>query len=104
MAKDLKTNAENKMFPVKLLYNYMPQGEYSKLGWQKPAVERKNAAGQTILLEPARFVEGEIAPAPYPGVGFAGKVWKGSVIGLPREEAIALVDSKRADRADAFPA
>jgi hypothetical protein len=102
MAKDLK--AENKMFPVKLLYNYMPQGEYSKLGWQKPAVERKNAAGQTIVVEPARFVEGETAPAPYPGVGSAGKVWKGSVIGLPREEAIALVDSKRAERADAFPA
>lgn len=93
-----------KMFPVKLLYNYRPFGEFTPVGWHKPAVEKKNAAGQMIIVEPAEFVEGEIKPAPYPGVGFPGKVWAGSVIGLPRDEAIVLINSRRAERADAIPA
>lgn len=93
-----------KMFPVKLLYNYQPFGAFEAIGWHKPAVEKKNAAGQMIVVEPAAFIEGEIKPAPYPGVGFPGKVWAGSTIGLPREEAIKLINSRRAERADAIPA
>lgn len=92
-----------KMFPVKLAYNYQPAGAYEAIGWEKPAVEKKNAAGQIVVVEKAEFIKGEIAPPPYPGVGFPGKVWKGSTIGLPRDEAMALVNAKKAERADAFP-
>lgn len=90
--------------PVKLLYNYVPRGEYDIVGWHKPAIERKNAAGQMIVVEPAKFIEKEPAPPPYPGVGYPNKIWKETVIALPREEAIGLVQTKRAERADAFPA
>jgi len=93
-----------KMFPVKLSYNYRPQGDYKAVGWHKPAVEKKNAAGQMIVVEPAEFITGEVKPAPVPGVGFEHKIWAGSVIELPLGEARELIKSRRAERADDIPA
>jgi len=91
-----------KMFPVKLVKNYRPRNDYKVVG------------------EP-------VAP-PYPGVGGEDKLWAGTVVELPPEEAKALIENvavsmvsrkdemgrpirekvslKRplAERADAFPA
>lgn len=75
------------MAGMKLLKHYRPMGEYEIVGWHKPAViEKKN--GTDVIVEPAEFVKGETAPPPMPGVGgMSPKVWAGTVIKLPVEEA-----------------
>lgn len=98
------TGAASQMFPVLLNKNYVPRGKYEIVGYLKEAVKRKNAAGQMIVVEPEEFVEGEMKPAPHPGVGFKDKVWAGTHIKLPIDEAKALVAKKIADRADAIAA
>ena len=91
-----------KMFPVHLLKNYRPKGDYEVVGYQRAAVEKKNPAGVMEVVEPARFVEGEKKPSPFPGAGFENKIWAGTRIMLPIDEARALCDGKRAERADAI--
>lgn len=93
-----------KMFPVILKKNYVPRGEYEIVGWLKPKVERKDSAGKMIMVEPEKFMAGEMVPPPYPGVGFDGKIWAGTTISLPLNEAKALVEKKLAERADAIAA
>lgn len=92
------------LFPVHLLKNYVPKGLFEIVGHHKAAVEKKNAAGQMIVVEPARFVEGEQRPAPYPGAGFSDKIWSGTVLRLPIDEAKALIGKRLAERADELPA
>jgi len=75
------------MIPMKLERNYQPGGTYEVVGYHKAEVKRKDAVGREIIVEPERFIEGEMAPAPYPGVGFDGKVWASTVIRLPEDEA-----------------
>jgi len=56
-----------KMFPVRLLKNYRPRGKYEIVGK---------------------------APQPqYPGVGTEGKLWEGTIVKLPLDEARALLDN-----------
>ena len=55
------------MFPVRLLKNYMPNGEYEVI---------------------------EAAEAPFSGVHQERKQWAGTVIKLPRAEAIGLIEKK----------
>ena len=71
---------------MELLRNYVPINLLSIIGWNKPAVTKKNAAGQMVEVEPAAFVEGP-KPAPYPGAGFPNKVWAGTIIEVPEGEA-----------------
>jgi hypothetical protein len=54
-------------------------------------------------VQEAKFIEGEMAPPPYPGVGFLTKVWADTVLKLPMEEAKRLVSKNLASRADALP-
>jgi len=96
--------SEQKLFPVVLSKHYHPQGEYKIIGYLKPRVERKDAAGKMITVEPEKFIEGEQHPAPYPGTGFPDKIWAGTHIGLPIDEAKAVVSKKIADRADVIAA
>lgn len=56
-----------KMFPVRLLKNYKPAGNYE--------------------------IVGEMAPAPRPGLDFPGKIWAGTVVKLPAPEAVALMEN-----------
>lgn len=97
-----KTDAEQ-MFPVLLAKNYQPAGAYEVVGWHKPAVSRKNPVGQWVEVEKAEFIRGEMKPAERPGTGFAGKVWAGTVIKLPIEEAKTIIGKRIAERADALP-
>lgn len=109
---DKMSPPEVKMFPVLLTKNYVPKGDYEIVGYLKEAVKVKNAAGQLIISEPEEFIEGVMKPHQSPGVGFAefydrdgkkilnAKIWAGTQIKLPIDEAKALVAKKIAERAD----
>lgn len=96
--------AKAERFPVKLLKNFRPKGEFEIVGYQKPAVRVKNAAGQMIEVEPAEFLTGVGAPAPYAGSGYEDKIWAETVVKLDIEEAKRAISLKIAERADALPA
>ena len=106
---------ETKLFPVILNKNYVPQGHYEIVGYLKEAVKVKNAAGQMVITEPEEFVEGVMKPHQSPGVGYGemtmkdgskvnAKIWAGTHIKLPLDEAKLLVAKKIAERADAIAA
>lgn len=94
-----------KLFPVKLLKNYRPASSegYEIVGYHRPEKAAKDAAGRVVILEEAGFIEGEMAPPPFPGVGFDNKIWAETVLKLPIEEAKRLVGKNLAARADAIP-
>ena len=87
----ITTPAPVKMVPVRLLKNYRPRRDdgFEIVGYDAPAKIRKNAAGVKEVVEPARFVAGELPPPVKPGTGFASKLWAGAVIKLPVDEAKA---------------
>lgn len=91
-----------KMFPVKLLKNYHPAGKFEIVGYQRPEIKQKDSAGRVSVVQESAFIEGEMAPPPFPGVGFDTKVWAETVIKLPVEEAKRLVGKNLAARADAI--
>lgn len=104
-----------KLFPVVLTKNYVPMGDYEIVGYLKAAVKRKDAAGTERIIEREEFIEGEMKPHNSPGVGFGeyidekgrktnAKIWAGTTIKLPIEEAKSLVAKKIAERADAIAA
>lgn len=104
-----------KLFPVVLNKNYVPTGAYEIVGYLKEAVKRKDAAGNWRVVEPEEFIEGEMKPHNSPGVGFGemvmkdgskvnAKIWAGTTIKLPVDEAKNLVTKKLAERADAIAA
>ncbi len=93
-----------KLFPVVLSRNYQPSGEYEIVGYLKEAVKRKDAAGNWRVVEKEEFVEGEMKPHVSPGVGYAGKIWAGTTIRLPVDEAKRAVSLKIAERADVIAA
>lgn len=100
-SKDAKEPA--KLFPVRLLKNYRPAGEHEIVGYHRPEIKHKDSAGRMIVMQEAAFIEGEMAPAPFPGVGFETKIWADTVLKLPTDEAKRLVGNNLAVRADAFP-
>jgi hypothetical protein len=89
-----------KLFPVLLTKHYAPQGKYEIVGYLKEQVTAKDAGGNVKIIEPEEFVEGVMKPAPSPGVGFPGKIWAGTTIKLPPDEAKFCVAKKIAERAD----
>lgn len=95
---------DTKMFPVLLIKNYVPRGEYEIVGYLKEAVKRKDAAGNWRIVEREEFIKGEMKPHQSPGVGYAGKIWAGTQVRLPVDEAKQVVAKKIAERADAIAA
>lgn len=95
-----ETKQTEQMFPVVLNKNYAPRGDYKIVGYLKPQVTRKDSAGNIIVIEPEEFIKGEMKPAPYPGVGLDGKIWAGTHIRLPLDEAKNILAKKIAERAD----
>lgn len=87
-----------KMVAVKLLKNYVPMGHYEIVGHNQPEIKAKDAAGREVIKQEAAFIKGEMAPPPYPGVGYAGKIWAETTIRLPEAEARRLYDSRLAER------
>jgi hypothetical protein len=91
-----------KMVTVKLERNYVPLGELDAEGkptgvpnhvvtgyWQDE-IKRKNPMGQEVIIQPLAFIENQPKPPPQPGVGQADKLWAGTVVKLPVEEAKTL--------------
>ena len=104
MSTETAAPQPSKMFPVLLTKNYVPKGSYEIVGYLKEAVKVKDAAGTWKIVEPEEFVEGEMKPHAMPGVGFDGKIWAGTHIKLPVDEAKSLVAKKLAERADVIAA
>lgn len=111
MASEQSTAAPEKLFPVLLSKNYVPIGNYEIVGYLKEAVKQKDAAGNLRIVEPEEFIEGEVKPHHSPGVGYGAmvmkdgktvnaKIWAGTQIKLPMEEAKRLISRKLAERAD----
>lgn len=99
-----EATAAQKLFPVLLNKNYAPGGQYEIVGYLKEAVKRKDAAGNWKIVEKEEFIKGEMKPPLSPGVGYDGKVWAGTHIKLPVDEAKTVVAKKIAERADAISA
>lgn len=97
---------EQKLFPVILKKNYQPleTTKYEIVGYLKPKVERKDSAGKMLQVEPEKFIEGEMHPPPLPGTGFPNKIWAGTHVKLPVEDAKWLVSKGLAERADVIAA
>ena len=104
-----------KLFPVVLQKNYVPAGAYEIVGYLKEAVKRKDAAGNWKTIEPEEFIEGVMKPHQSPGVGFGemimkdgskvnAKIWAGTTIKVPVDEAKRAVSLKIAERADELAA
>ncbi|SDG34638.1 hypothetical protein [Pelagibacterium luteolum] len=87
-----------KLVPMLLKRNYVPMGHFDIVGHHRKEVTEKNASGQIIVKSPAVFVEGEMAPPPMPGVGSDNKVWSGTTVRLPIEEAKRAKDLGIAER------
>jgi hypothetical protein len=92
-----------KLFPVRLAKSYRPAGEHEIVGYHQPELKQKDSAGKMVVVQEAKFIEGEMSPPPFPGVGFETKIWAETVIKLPMDEAKRLVRLNLATRADAFP-
>ena len=105
-----------KLFPVVLSKNYCPIGEYEIIGYLRPEIRQKDAAGVDRIIQTEQFIEGEMKPHVSPGVGFGAmkdekngltvnpKIWAGTHVRLPLDEAKRLVSKKLAERADAIAA
>lgn len=102
LTKEIPTMASEpaKMFPVLLSRNYVPMGDYEVVGYLKEAIKRKDAAGNWRIVEKEEFIKGQIKPHVSPGVGYDGKIWAGTKIKLPVDEAKRVVSLKIAERAD----
>ena len=100
-----------KLFPVTLTKNYVPMGNYEIVGYLKEAIKRKDAAGNWRVIEPEEFIAGEMKPHNSPGVGFGemvmkdgskvnAKIWAGTQIKVPVDEAKYVIAKKIGERAD----
>ncbi len=116
MVSPANTATEQKLFPVILTKNYAPSGKFEIVGYLKEAVKRKDAAGNWKIVEKEEFIEGEMKPHPSPGVGYRevrddkghviqyAKIWAGTHIKLPVDEAKSVIAKKIAERADVIAA
>ena len=86
-APNAKAGETGKTLKLELKRHYVPHNLVSIVGYQRPARFVKNAAGEQKEIEPAKFIDGEMYPAIFPGVGFEKKIWAGTVIELPEDEA-----------------
>jgi hypothetical protein len=86
------------MRAMKLLKNYRPAKDYEVVGWHRPEKKVKDSAGNETIVQTAEFIKGEMAPPPYPGVGYPHKLWAGTVVKLPVEEAKRVYALKVAER------
>lgn len=103
-AKDDDEKPSGRLFPVLLLKNYAPRTKnFEILGHTKPARMTKGAAGEWLEVEPKRWIADEQNPPPVPGVEVPGKIWAGTIIRLPVDEAKGVIEKKIGERADAIP-
>jgi hypothetical protein len=113
-------SAPRAMRAMKLLKNYAPVGDivmgqngkpirdkrndvtsipnHEIVGWHRPEIKHKDSHGIETIVQTAEFIRGEGAPPPFAGVGFANKIWAGTVIKVPVEEARNMQALKIAER------
>ncbi|RYY67719.1 MAG: hypothetical protein EOO12_00235 [Chitinophagaceae bacterium] len=87
MSNDAPTTAPVKTVKMELKRNYVPHKLVSIVGYERPARFVKNAAGELKEAEPAAFIDGEMFPPLFAGVGYDGKIWAKTVIEVPEDEA-----------------
>lgn len=76
------------MVDMELKRHYVPHTQPPiVVGHQRPEKKVKNSAGEMVVAIPSEFIPGEVFPAVFPGVGYANKVWAGTVISVPEAEA-----------------
>ena len=92
MEAAVQQERKTRMMTVRLLRHYVPIGEHEVVGHQRDSIMGKDAGGREVELRGAQYVKGEGHPAPFPGVGFANKIWANTDIRVPVEEAKALVN------------
>lgn len=85
---------DEELTTIKLDRHYRPMGYYEIVGWHKEAVFRKRPDGQVVEVEKAEFIPGEKKPPLIAGVGFATKIWAGTVLRLPKSEAREVRNAK----------
>lgn len=76
-----------KTVKMELKRNYVPHKLVSIVGYERPARFTKNAAGEMKEVEPAAFIDGEMYPPIFAGVGYPNKIWAKTVIEVPEDEA-----------------
>lgn len=76
-----------KLVKMQLVRNYVPRGPFTVIGYDRPEIKAKDAAGREHIVQTAAFIDGEMCPPLHPGVGFVGKVWASTVIEVPEDEA-----------------
>jgi hypothetical protein len=82
--------AATPMVAIELKKNYRPEGAFEIAGYWQDEIKRKNPMGQEVIVQKREFIPGEAKPALVAGVGFASKIWAGTVVKLPRDEAKAV--------------
>jgi hypothetical protein len=77
-----------KMVAMKLERNYRPAGDtFEIVGHTRPEIKRKDPSGKEVVIQKEEWIAGEAMPSAIPGAGFANKIWAGTVISLPLDEA-----------------
>ena len=81
---------------IKLLRNYRPNDHYEVLGYWQDEKTRKDSIGQIHVIQANEFIsrpraddDPRIEPKPpaVAGTGFVNKLWAGTVIRVPKDEA-----------------
>lgn len=79
-----------KIVAMQLKKNYAPTSAFRVVGYQRPEIRAKDAAGREQIVQTSAFIDGQMTPPKFPGVGFQNKVWAGTVIEVPEPEAKAM--------------
>lgn len=87
-----------KLVKMELKRHYVPKKQPPNIvGWNRPERRVKDAAGRETVVQEGGFVPGEMCPPPQPGVGYPNKVWAGTVIEVPEDEARTMRTHKIAE-------
>lgn len=76
-----------KSVKMELKRHYVPKRLLAIVGYQQEERRAKDAAGREYVTQEEKWVAGEIFPPVYAGVGYPNKIWAGTVIEVPEDEA-----------------
>lgn len=80
-----------KMIDMRLERHYRPgTDEFKVIGHTQPEIRKKDSTGREVVLQHEEWKAGEAMPGAIPGAGYKDKIWAGTVVSLPVEEAKAV--------------
>jgi hypothetical protein len=82
-----KAAEQPKMVRMTLKRHCRPNEGYEIVGYNRPEIKHKGPDGRAVVVQSEAFIEGEAAPPPIPGVTITGKLWAGTVLRVPDDEA-----------------